>query len=98
MLIVSSETARGTEYSLSLFGVMLAISLIRNFYNYPNQFLFYKDVGQEEYIDTIAENFSHKVPLIFGKWKLLKSELGRIMLYETLDFLFFNNDRSNSMH
>ena len=113
LLIVSNETVRGTEYSLSLFGMLLAISLVRYFYkainepndpiapndNYPSQklALFYRNIGQEMYIDTIVRNYSHKVSLIFGKWKLLKSELGRIMLYEIFDFLIFRNDKSNHM-
>ena len=50
------------------------------------------------YIDTLVRNYSHKVPLIFGKWKLLMSELGRIMLYGIFDFLIFRNDKSNHMH
>jgi hypothetical protein len=68
--------------------------------NYPSQkiVLFYRDIDQEMYIGTIVRNYSHKVPLIFGKWELLKSKLGRIMLYETFDFLIFKNDRSNNMH
>jgi hypothetical protein len=91
---------------------MLVISIIRYFYkssnnefitlnnSYSNQrlVLFYKNIDQEQYIDTIARNYSQKVPLIFGKWALLKSELGRIMLYETFDFLIFMKDRSINMH
>jgi len=99
--------------SLSLFGVMLAISLIRYCYKNANDtsdlvtsdnhhtetlVLFYKDVRQKEYLDTIVRNYSQKVPLIFGKWRLLKSELGAIMLYETFDFLILKNESSKNMH
>ena len=113
LLIVSTETVKGTEYSLSLFGVMFAISLIRYYYKGANDscdlvdsdyhrtdrlVLFYSGIDEKEYFETIVKNYSQKVPLIFGKWGVLKSELGSILLFEAFDILIFKNDRSRNMH
>ena len=39
--------------------------------------LFFEDIPLEEYFDKIALNYHDKLPLIFGKWSLLKKELGK---------------------
>ena len=87
LLIVSNETVRGTEYSLSLFGVMLAISLIRYFYkainesndliapndNYTNQTIsILQRYRSRKYIDTIVRNYSHKGSSYIWKVEIVK--------------------------
>ena len=43
--------------------------------------LFFEDISLQEYFDKIALNYPDKLPLIFGKWSLLKEELGSLFLY-----------------
>jgi DNA-binding PadR family transcriptional regulator len=113
-LIVSKEIADvGVIYELSLFGVMLAISIISyhftgmdtfrqsSLYNNNNDVmpklkLFYNDIDQKEYYDIIAKNYKDKIPLVFGKWDFLKSELGAI-IYDSFDFLIYKSSRSDNM-
>lgn len=51
----------------------------------------------EEYFDKIALNYHDKLPLIFGKWSLLKKELGSLFLYDNFDFLLYNKAFSVNM-
>jgi hypothetical protein len=51
--------------------------------------LFFKGIKLQEYFDKIASNYPDKLPLVFGKWSLLKRELGPLLLYNNLDFLFY---------
>jgi hypothetical protein len=70
-------------YELSLFGVMLVLSLIRSAeMGILKHGLYYKDIPTDEYYDKIASLYSDKLPLIFGKrWHLLKKVLGRMAVY-----------------
>ena len=93
MLIVRKEDiGQGVTYELSLFGIMLVIALIRFHYigidkvrfrifnrhaDADKLRLFFEDIPLEEYFDKIALNYHDKLPLIFGKWSLLKKELGK---------------------
>ncbi len=43
--------------------------------------LYYKDMLFEDYYDKIASNYENKLPLIFGKWNLLKKELYTMSAY-----------------
>jgi len=63
-------------YELSLFGVILALTLIR-FHDMDklNHGLYHNNISFGDYYDRIAENYADKLPLIFGKWKLLKDTL-----------------------
>jgi len=64
-------------YQLSLFGVVLALSLVRlNDMEKLRQGLYYRKISFIEYFDKIAFNYKDKLPLIFGKWELLKNILG----------------------
>ena len=62
----------------------------------PSLKLFYNDIDQKEYYDTIVKNYKDKIPLVFGKWDFLKSELGAI-LYDSFDFLIYKSSRSDNM-
>jgi hypothetical protein len=57
--------------------------------------LFYNDIDQKEYCDTITRNYKDKIPLIFEKWDFLKSQLGEMILYDSFDFLIYKNDRQS---
>jgi hypothetical protein len=98
----------GNTYELSLFGVMLVICLIRyhfagldsdrfdNLDSNPAKIdLFYNDMGPNDYCDLIAKNYKEKLDLIFGKWNLLQSQLGRF-LYGSFDFLIYKKDNNTS--
>jgi hypothetical protein len=91
-----------STYELSLFGVMLAIALVRYHHiglknsrlHIPNVHvnkvnLFFDNVSLNDYFDRIASNYNDKISLIFGKWSLLKKELGLSFLYRNFDFLLY---------
>lgn len=86
-LLKSSITAKknndGIEtYELSLFGIILALRLVRLFdKNVLRHGLYYREISFADYYDTIASNYQHKLPLIFGKWKLLKDILRLFSAY-----------------
>jgi DNA-binding PadR family transcriptional regulator len=60
-------------YELSLFGVILVLTLIR-YYDKDrlNHALYYQHISFPKYYDKIARNYHNRLPLIFGKWPLLK--------------------------
>jgi DNA-binding PadR family transcriptional regulator len=63
-------------YELSLFGVILVMMLIR--YHERNTYdtnLFNEGLSLSDYYYKISSNYASKVPLIFGKWSLLKAHL-----------------------
>jgi hypothetical protein len=71
-------------YELSLFGVILALTLVR--YNDMDKLkhgLYYNNISFEEYYEKIISNYKDKLPLIFGKWKVLKEIL---RLYAAYNF------------
>jgi hypothetical protein len=109
-IIVTKRTNIGVTYELSLFGVMLIISLVRYYHVGIDNIrstslsagtyradLFYKDITMQEYCDRIARNYEQKLPLIFGKWKFLKTQLGSVLLYDNFDFLIYKKPPSKSM-
>jgi len=63
-------------YELSLFGIILALTLIR-FHDMGKLIhgLYNNNISFGDYYDRIAENYADKLPLIFEKWKLLKDTL-----------------------
>ncbi len=79
-------------YSLSLFGIMLCLLLIR-----------YKDMGMlkhglysrhfsvQQYYDKIASKYEEKLPLVFGKWNQLKGILREFTVYN-FDIIVLNKD------
>lgn len=50
--------------------------------------LFFDSVPLNDYFDRIASNYNDKISLIFGKWSLLKKELGSFF-YSNFDFLLY---------
>ena len=65
-------------YELSLFGVILILKLIRFLHLYglkKEKKLYFDNIAFKEYFEKIVKNYDTKLPLIFGKWHLLKSIL-----------------------
>lgn len=100
------DGSRDVEYRLSLFGVMLTIALIRYHYmgidnqrypKYDRPNLYYNKLSLSGYIDKIANNYAKDIPLIFGKWSLLKTCLGEDLVYDSFDSFFYEEERSNYM-
>jgi hypothetical protein len=84
--IISKQESKDNikTYELSLFGVILALTLIR--YNDMDKLkhgLYYNDISFIEYCEKIVANYKGKLPLIFGKWKVLKNIL---RLYAAYNF------------
>jgi hypothetical protein len=84
-IVITNQSKKGIEtYKLSLFGVILCLTLIR--YNDMDKLkhgLYYKDILFPDYYDKIASNYKDKLPLIFGKWNLLRDIL---RLYSAYNF------------
>jgi hypothetical protein len=78
--IVIRPSANGNNlYELSLFGVLLVQSLVLNRErDILKHGLYYDDKSFENYFDKIASNYRSKLPLVFGKWDLLKKVLNII--------------------
>jgi hypothetical protein len=69
-------------YELSLFGIMLVLTLIRHDdMDRLRHGMYYTDLTFQKYHDTIASNYKNKLPLIFGKWDLLKKTLKELSGY-----------------
>jgi hypothetical protein len=62
-------------YELSLFGIMLVLTLIRHNDMDRLRHGMYNNWTFQEYQDIIASKYKNKLPLIFGKWHLLKRTL-----------------------
>jgi hypothetical protein len=81
-IVVSNQKKNIETYRLSLFGVILCLTLVR-YYDMDKlkHGLFYKDVPFPDYYDKIADNYKDKLPLILGKWSLLKNILRLFSAY-----------------
>ena len=82
-IIKVKRNLRGIDtYQLSLFGVLFLLKLIRqNDINRLRHGLYNNDKSFLEYCDIIAEKYSHTIPLIFKKWRLLKRILKAFAAY-----------------
>jgi hypothetical protein len=81
----------GTIYELSLFGIILVMSLIR-LHDQRRTRLFY-NISLQDYYEKIASNYQDKLPLIFRKWSLLKISLGAWSAYN-FDIIVDEESRS----
>ncbi|MGH9984373.1 MAG: hypothetical protein ACRD8W_10510 [Nitrososphaeraceae archaeon] len=75
-IITINKNENGSTCELSLFGVILTFCII--LYNKAGKLrrgLFLKEYSFQKYYDKIAYNYSHKLPLIFGKWPRLRQFL-----------------------
>ena len=82
-IIKVRHNLRGVDtYQLSLFGVLFLLKLIRqNDINRLRHGLYNNDKSFLEYCDIIADKYSHTIPLIFKKWRLLKRILKTLAAY-----------------
>jgi hypothetical protein len=81
--IIIRQNSEGVKiYELSLFGVILALSIVR-FYDMDKltHGLYYGKISLPHYYDKIASNYKNRLPLIFGKWNLLKKVLKLFSAY-----------------
>lgn len=111
ILIVQNETKEGLIYELSLLGVMVIIAIVTYHFagidnlrfpkgissDHKGPRLFYTTINLKQYFNTIALNYKNKFPLIFGKWDLLRSQLGE-MLYDSFDFLLYKVNRIRTIN
>ncbi len=84
------EDCKDENYELSLLGILLVlatISLKRRGEN--NTYI--------DHYDTTARNYQEKLPLVFGKWKLLKETLGFDQFPSLFDYLFIDKSQILSL-
>lgn len=88
-LVRVKQTDRQDKYELSLFGVLLVLNLIRyHDMNKLNNGLYYGNTFSfSRYFDLVAINYKNNLPLIFGKWKILKKVLKSFAAYN-FDIIF----------
>ena len=82
IISVNQEKGDGLTYELSLFGVMLILLIV--LYNDMKKLkhgLYIKKYSFKKYCDKIAHNYSHKLPLVFGKWDYLRRVLQISAIY-----------------
>ena len=82
-LINITTDSKGEDiYELSLFGIILIFKVIRYFYNnLEENNLYYGNISFIQYFEKIVRNYETKLPLIFGKWLLLKEHLKNYTIY-----------------
>jgi hypothetical protein len=85
-------------YELSLFGIMLALAIVSSNYLRASALslkhgLHYQNMSFADYYDKIVRNYEYKLPLILGKWNLLKHILKLYAAYN-LDIIFDKRLRS----
>lgn len=80
--IITTQTTNGVKkYSLSLFGIMLVLTLVR-YHNMNRLDLFLLDNHSiQEAFDIVTSNYKNKLPFIFGQWNTLKDILKIISVY-----------------
>jgi predicted transcriptional regulator len=85
-------------YELSLFGVMLALAIVRlNDAGKLQSGLFHWQISLPDYYDRIALNYENKLPLIFRKWNVLKRILKVFSAYN-FDIIIDKETRSKAMN
>jgi hypothetical protein len=84
-------------YELSLFGVMLVMTIVRS-HDRDEMELFNNNFSFEGYFDKLVSNYHDKLPLIFGKWfTILKKHLKVWSAYNFDIVLIEENARSEAM-
>jgi hypothetical protein len=96
-LINITTNSKGENiYELSLFGIILVLKLIRYCYNNQKEKkLFFGNIPFIEYFEKIVKNYDTKLPLIFGKWNLLKRILKDYTIYnfdKIINEFYFHKD------
>ena len=95
-LIIISENkhqCKENTCKLTLYGVIFVLTLIRLFdRGLLRNGLFYNNLSFRDYFDVIVKNYKALLPLIFGKWILLKRESKLLALYN-FDIVIDNHIR-----
>jgi hypothetical protein len=91
IVIVKCNDNDSTIYELSLFGIIMVMSLIR-LHDEGRAELFH-NIPLQDYYEKIASNYRDKLPLIFRKWNLLKIKLGAWSAYN-FDIILDEESRS----
>ncbi len=79
-----SKNKNGVEqvYELSLYGIIVVLTLIRRYdMGKAVPGLFFDDLPFPDYIEKIANNYQDKLPLVFGKWDILKRTIKLLAAY-----------------
>jgi len=82
VVIVRHDPQGINRYELSLFGIILLLTIIR--YNDMGRLkagLYHHSILFQDYYDQIASNYQEKLPLIFENWGLLKQLLKVVSAY-----------------
>jgi hypothetical protein len=76
LIIISKYDNGKHKYELSLFGVILILAVIA-YGNHPSTIYYNDSYGMDlqTYFEEVALNYRDKLPLVFGKWDLLKKML-----------------------
>ena len=81
LINITINSKREKIYELSLFGVILILKLIRSFHFYgikEEKNYYFDNISFKDYAEKIVKNYDTKLPLIFGKWPLLKTHFKRL--------------------
>ena len=89
-----SSGSTTAKYELSLLGVLLMLATKSLMRKRQEKILQYSDLG---YYDKIASTYPDKLPLIFGKWKLLKDALNFDFFLSLFDYLFLDKSEISSL-
>jgi hypothetical protein len=80
-LRTQEDNKQDENYELSLLGILLVLTTITS-----------KRIEEDKtyfsHYDTAARNYQEKLPLVFGKWKLLKETLDFYQFSSLFDYLF----------
>jgi hypothetical protein len=80
-IITVQITNKVEKYSLSLFGILLVLTLVLHHkVNWRNLYLL-GNYSIQEAFDIIATNYKNKLPLVFGQWDTLKDILKVLSVY-----------------
>lgn len=97
VIISKQDESEKVHYQLSLFGVLLVMTLIRRSQAGDNS-LFYINLSIEEYYSALARNYGNKLPLILGKWtQIVKNSLMSWAEYNFDIILVDEKERSKVM-
>jgi len=98
IIVIRTTTTDGNDlYELSLFGILLVQSLVHNReIGKLKHGLYYNNISFENYHDKIASNYQSKLPMVFGKWNLLKRILN-IMSAHNFGIILDRQTRSDIM-
>jgi hypothetical protein len=91
LLIIAKHEKVAIKYELSLLGILVALAIVSLLRQGPTKNDFF------EYYDAIASNYPEKLPLIFGKWELLKNSLNFSFFPSIFDFLFIKRSEILSL-